>query len=68
MGTYSLPKPTGGCPAGDFTWYEGWRLQDTETQSPDNGWSLNNHFAGKLITRERHIQTQYVYNSEHNSV
>lgn len=48
MGTYSLPKPKNGCPAGDFTWYEGWRMQDTETQSPDNAWSINNHFAGKL--------------------
>ena len=45
-GTYSLAKPTAGCPAGDFTWYEGWRLQDTETQSPDNAWSTGNHFAG----------------------
>lgn len=47
-GTYSLAKPTSGCPAGDFTWYEGWRLQDTETQTPDNAWSTGNHFAGTL--------------------
>lgn len=49
-GTYSLAKPNTGCPTGDFSWYEGWRLQDTETQTPDNAWSVNNHIAGKLTT------------------
>lgn len=56
LGTYSLAKPTGGCPAGDFTWYEGWRLQDTETQSPDNAWSVNNHFAGKLESGQLQLE------------
>lgn len=46
-GTYSLAKPKAGCPSGEFTWYEGWRLQDTETQTGDNAWSVNNHFAGE---------------------
>jgi hypothetical protein len=48
MGTYSLAKPKSGCPAGTFTWYEGWRLQDTETQTGDNAWSIGNNFAGTL--------------------
>jgi len=47
-GTYSLAKPKSGCPEGEFTWYEGWRMQNTETQSPDNAWSVNNNFAGNL--------------------
>lgn len=47
-GTYSLAKPKTGCPAGAFTWYEGWRLQDTETQTGDNAWSAGNNFAGTL--------------------
>ncbi|XP_052803161.1 uncharacterized protein LOC128233501 [Mya arenaria] len=56
QGTYSFAKPKSGCPAGDFTWYEGWRLQDTETQSPDNAWSVNNHFAGKLAAGEMQLE------------
>ena len=45
-GTYSLPKANSGCPSGDFTWYEGWRLQDTESQSPDNAWSTELNLDG----------------------
>ncbi|KAH3701576.1 uncharacterized protein LOC127860098 isoform X2 [Dreissena polymorpha] len=61
-GTYSLAKPKSGCPAGDFTWYEGWRLQDTETQSPDNAWSLNNNIAGKLEVSQ--LQLEYCTKGE----
>ncbi|XP_052803159.1 uncharacterized protein LOC128233500 [Mya arenaria] len=55
-GTYSLAQPKSGCPTGEFTWYEGWRLQDTETQTPDNAWSINNNFAGKLMAGEMQLE------------
>ncbi|KAK3585063.1 hypothetical protein CHS0354_004247 [Potamilus streckersoni] len=47
-GTYSLAKPKTGCPHGDFTWFEGWRFQNTETQSPDNAWSNGINLDGVL--------------------
>ena len=48
-GTYSLAKAATGCPAGDFTWYEGWRLQDTESQTPNNAWPSDVHLDGMCL-------------------
>ena len=59
-GTYSLAKADTGCPGGDFTWYEGWRLQDTETQSPDNAWSTDLHLDGMHHNNVDNLKCMYV--------
>ncbi|XP_041462167.1 uncharacterized protein LOC121413420 [Lytechinus variegatus] len=42
-GTYGLPKPLTGCPAG---WLDGRRKHDTEDTHPNNVWSDSLHLAG----------------------
>ncbi|XP_041461258.1 uncharacterized protein LOC121412532 [Lytechinus variegatus] len=42
-GTYGLPKPLTGCPAG---WLDGRRKHDTEDTHPNNNWSDSLHLAG----------------------
>ena len=46
-GTYSLIKPTIGCPNTHLNWSEGWRYQDTENSHANNYWSDPLHFAGE---------------------
>ena len=48
-GTYGLPMATKGCPRGtNFPWHMGVRFQDTEDDTPGNGWSLPYDLAGDV--------------------
>lgn len=37
QGTYGLMEAASGCPAPTVTWYQGWRLQDTEDDTGVEG-------------------------------